>query len=336
MSDELDWRLLDRHLAREAFPDDEVALQRWLAVDPAREARLRALSSAVRSSGDADWDTSRAWSRISARLEEPRHSLHLDRRPVSRPRGRVWLVVGAGALAASALIVIVWWPVDFGPAASGTPELSEIAAASAQQTRVTLRDGTRIVLNAGSRLRYPPGFGAATRDVELEGEGYFEVVHDPIRPFRVHAAGSVTEDLGTRFAVRAYPELRRVDVAVAEGHVSLRRDGASTPSTLGAGQRGRVEVDGSITVIDDADVERWVDWTRGGLVLDEVTLGQAASEIGRRFGVRVDVADSTLAARRVSARFHDEPLPRVLDGVSAALGARWTRDGDRVLVEEAR
>jgi ferric-dicitrate binding protein FerR (iron transport regulator) len=71
-------------------------------------------------------------------------------------------------------------------------------------------------------------------------------------------------------------------------------------------------------------------------LLDGVTLGQAASEIGRRFGVRVDVADSRLASRRVSARFRDEPLPRVLDGVSAALGARWTRDGDHVLLEEVR
>ena len=192
------------------------------------------------------------------------------------------------------------------------------------------------MLNAESRLRYPASFGATARDVELEGEGYFEVVHDSARPFRVHAGGSVTEDLGTRFVVRAYPELRHVDVAVAEGLVSLHRDGTSSPSTLSAGQRGRVESDGSVTVMNDADVERWLDWTHGGLLLDGVTLGQAASEIGRRYGVRVDVADSSLAARRVSARFRDEPLSRVLDGVADALGVHWTRDGDRVMLEEAR
>ena len=87
------------------------------------------------------------------------------------------------------------------------------------------------MLNAESRLRYPADFGATARDVELVGEGYFEVVHDSTRPFRVHAGGSVTEDLGTHFVVRAYPELRHVDVAVTEGLVSLHREGASTPST---------------------------------------------------------------------------------------------------------
>src|SRR5439155_10451835 len=133
-------RLLDRHLAGEASPDDQVALRRWLAADPTREGVLRALSSTVRSSGDADWDTGRAWSRVSARLHEPRFSLHLDRPPVDHSRGRVWLVAGAVAAAAGALIAFVWWPLDSGHSRVGAPAVSAIAAAAAQQTSVTLRD----------------------------------------------------------------------------------------------------------------------------------------------------------------------------------------------------
>ena len=76
MSDDLDWRLLDRHLAGEASPDDEVALHHWLAADPSREQMLRALTSVVRSSDDAGSDTGRAWSRFSTRL--------LQLRPESR------------------------------------------------------------------------------------------------------------------------------------------------------------------------------------------------------------------------------------------------------------
>lgn len=333
MSDDLDWRLLDRHLAGEASPDDELALRHWVAADPGRDGMLRALSSVVRTADDEYWDSGRAWSRVSARLQDPpRLSLYLERRSSRGPRGRVWLV--AGVIAATALALLVWRQLDSRRAAVGMPAVSEISAGPAQQTSFTLRDGTRIVLNAGSRLRYSTGFGVAARDVDLDGEGYFEVVHDSARSFRVHAAGSVTEDLGTRFVVRAYPELRHVDIAVAEGHVSLRRDGGSARSTVGAGQRGRVESDGSVRVVDDVDVERWFDWTRGGLLLDDVTLRLAATEIGRRFGVRVDIADSKLAARHVSARFRNETLSHVLDAISATVGARWTRDGDRVLLEK--
>jgi hypothetical protein len=76
MSDDLDWRLLDRHLAGEASPDDEVALQHWIAADPTRGRLLGVLTSVVRSSDDGGSDTDRAWSRLSTRL--------LQLRPESR------------------------------------------------------------------------------------------------------------------------------------------------------------------------------------------------------------------------------------------------------------
>ena len=145
----------------------------------------------------------------------------------------------------------------------------------------------------------------------------------PRAPSASMRRGSVTEDLGTRFVVRAYPELRHVDVAVAEGHVSLRRDGASARSTVGAGQRGRVESDGSVRVVDDVDVERWFDWTRGGLLLDDVTLRLAATEIGRRFGVRVDIADSKLAASACIGALSQRD--------ASARARRYLRDGWRAL-----
>jgi ferric-dicitrate binding protein FerR (iron transport regulator) len=109
MSDDLDWRLLDRHLAGEDSSDDQVALRRWLAADPAREAALRALASVVRPSDDADWDTCRAWSRFSTRLNEPRLSLYLDRRSSTSRRERVWYAAAAGALATGVLVAIAWW-----------------------------------------------------------------------------------------------------------------------------------------------------------------------------------------------------------------------------------
>jgi transmembrane sensor len=210
--------------------------------------------------------------------------------------------------------------------------MHEVVAAVAQQTSVTLVDGSRVVLNAGSRLRYGGDFGRVARDVELDGEGYFDVVHDETRPFRVHARGTVAQDVGTRFVVRAYPEQRAVDVVVTHGSVALGPERTAAPTLVAAGQRGRVERDGTVTVADDGDVDRWLAWTRGGIVLEGITLADAAVELGRRFGVRVDVRGDELARRRVSARFGDEPLPRVLDAIAAALGARWSREGDRIVI----
>ena len=343
MSDTFDWRILDRHLAGDASPDDERALSAWLAADPRNAEIVNAARAAARATdgrAESSWDVDRAWSRMAARMHESNDSsvVPLHPRKSSGPWtgwSRTPLVASiVGVLAAAAVLVVVLQrPAARTPTAVIASRTHEVLAAPAQQTRVTLGDGTRVVLNAGSRLRYTDDFGRGARDVELDGEAYFDVVHDETRPFRVHARGSIAEDVGTRFVVRAYPELTTVDVVVTQGSVVLRRERASTaPTLLVAGQRGRVAQDGAITLVNDPDVERWLEWTRGGIVLEGVTLGEAAVELGRRFAVRIDVTGDDLARRRVSARFHDEPLPRVLDALGAALGTRWTRVGDRIVI----
>ena len=347
MSDTFDWRIIDRELAGEASSEDDAALRRWLAEDPRHAELLRALRSAAEpNAGKASdhWNVDAAWARLSTRVDgirsprpiglRPAHAA--ERAPASRSL-RQRIAVVTTTLAAASLVALLWQ-------SSTTPESHrvarvgrrEVVAANGQQTRVTLHDGTRVVLNAGSRLRYSPMLGSTPRDVELEGEGYFDVVHDASRPFRVHARGNVAEDIGTRFVVRAYRDSRNVEVVVEEGRVSLKRDRvAASPAMLDAGQLGRVELDGSVTVVDSADVERWLSWTHGVLVLDGLSLAEAAVEIGRRFDAHVVVEDPALAQRRVSARFRSEPLRQVLDALTTAMGAQWARDGNRIVISRA-
>jgi ferric-dicitrate binding protein FerR (iron transport regulator) len=347
MPDSFDWRIIDRHLAGDTTPEDESALRAWLASDP-RNAELlnaaRLASRGVDRPNREAWDADRAWARVAARMTDasdgdviPLHArgTGVIRSPVAARAQRV--VAGAAvAIVAAGVVAVVLQHGAIQSVARGTSQLHEVAAAVAQQTRVTLGDGTRVVLNSGSRLRYADDFGRAARDVDLDGEAFFDVTHDESRPFRVHARGSVAEDLGTSFVVRAYPEQRTVDVVVTHGAVSLRREGASTaPALLAAGQRGQVHPTGAVTVVAEADVDRWTAWTRGGIVLDGMMLSDAAVELERRFGVHVEIRGDDLARRHVSARFHDESLPHVLDALALAVGARWTRDGDRVVVAPA-
>jgi transmembrane sensor len=341
MSDSFDWRIIDRHLAGDATSDDEAALRAWLAADPHNAELLSAARAAGRGIDRPHaevWDVDRAWSRVAARMTDqsdadviPLHARGIVRSPAFARTQRI--VAGAAVvIAAAGVVAVVLQRGAMQPAGPRAPRAHEVAAGVAQQTRVTLGDGTQVVLNAGSRLRYADDFGRGTRDVDLDGEAYFDVVHDESRPFRVHARGSVAQDVGTRFVVRAYPEQRAVDVVVTHGAVSLRREGTSmAPALLAAGQRGHVEPSGAVSVVAETDLDRWTEWTRGGIVLDGMSLGDAALELGRRFGVHVEIRGDDLAQRRVSARFHDEPLPHVLDALAVALGARWTRDGDRVV-----
>lgn len=88
-----------------------------------------------------------------------------------------------------------------------------------------LSDGTRVWLNADSKLKYPVTFGSDKREVELEGEGYFEVTRDETRPFRVVVEKQTVEVLGTEFNVDAYPEEKNTYTTLVSGKVKVDTDG---------------------------------------------------------------------------------------------------------------
>ena len=263
-------------------------------------------------------------------------TLDLDERgtPSRAVRSRVqWL-----RRAVAAVLVLVagaaLWRTTSRPTrrAATASTMRELVAPRGGRADIRLMDGTRVALNAGSRLRYAPDYGRApVREMWLEGEGYFEVRHDAARPFRVHAGGGVAEDLGTRFVLRAYPEQARVEVMVAEGRVALRRDDAGVAArtdsaVVGPGQLGRVSGD-SVTVRPTSDEERYLAWTTGTLVLDDVSLRDALPLLERRYDLSITLADSALGSRRLVGRFRDQPATEVLDAISLALGARYERHG---------
>jgi transmembrane sensor len=164
--------------------------------------------------------------------------------------------------------------------------------------------------------------------VELEGEGYFEVTHDAARPFRVHAHGGLVQDIGTRFTVRAYPELSRVEVVVAEGVVSLRRDNARSADSaiVRPGERGLLADTGRV-VVGPVPTERYTAWARGALVLENVTLGEARRDLERWYDVQITLADPALADRQLMGRFHDESASAALAAIGVALGVRVEQRG---------
>jgi transmembrane sensor len=337
---DIDWQIIDRHLAGTASPDDEAAVRRWLASDAANAILLERLAADVRA--PLGVDVGAAWARLEPRLDEPRRPTRPVLARVAAParrrmRAPVWIAAG---LAAAIVFAVVRPDVEQTKQRTATtavtPVMRVVTAPNSRQSSVMLSDGTRVRLNAGSTLRHGADYGRTSRDVQLEGEAYFDVVHDASRPFRVHARGAVAEDLGTRFVVRAYAELARLEVAVEEGRVALRADRpASDSALLLPGQLGRFAPDGALSVESGVDLERWLGWTHGALVLDGMPLAQAARTIGRRFDVDVAVRGDRLSARTLSARFRDESLEQVLDALAVALDARWTRDGRSITIAPA-
>jgi ferric-dicitrate binding protein FerR (iron transport regulator) len=195
-----------------------------------------------------------------------------------------------------------------------------------------------VVLAAESRLRIPTDFNSVnhTRDLYLDGAAFFDVHHDSTRPFRVHTATGVAEDVGTAFVVTEYPETRGMHVVVASGVVAVKRgggrDGAPPLLTVRAGNLARLDTTGTATLTRHVNVASYLAWTRGGLGFDGTPLREALPQIMRWYDLDLTLGDSALAERRITASFEDEPASRVIQRLALALGLRVEQRGTTTIL----
>jgi transmembrane sensor len=161
--------------------------------------------------------------------------------------------------------------------------------------RLELPDGSQVWLNAKSSLRYPIVFNGSSRNVELKGEGYFEVAKMMSNkkervPFNVvvqRADGeaiSNIEVLGTRFNVSAYDSLLRT--TLTEGKVKVSSKSGAT-ALLSPGQQSIQEGSAALTVADHADTEQAIAWVSGWFNFNNATIREIMEEAARWYSLKV-------------------------------------------------
>lgn len=124
---------------------------------------------------------------------------------------------------------------------------------------IALEDGTRIHLNACSSVTYPEHFLADTREVILEGEGYFEIAKDAERPFIVHVAEAEVKQYGTKFNINAYDE-KNIKVTLAQGSIGVT-DKSCSEKKITPNHSALITASGIKTFADN--VELATEWMRG-------------------------------------------------------------------------
>jgi transmembrane sensor len=292
------------------------------------------------------YDSARAWAKLEGAIDEPAppaDGLPLlspppARRDIgTRPRfsSPNWAARIAAILVLGGAIPLAWQATRPATETLALAAMREVETEPGQRATVRLADGTRVEVGADSRLRYMPELGGARREVYLEGEAYFDVVHDDRRPFVVHTARAVVRDLGTKFNVRSYADVPAVEVVVAEGAVAVAPGKGGDPRDsllLHAGDLGRLEADGKLVARRGVDVGAHLSWMDGRLQLIDVPLREAALRLAHWYGADIRLADSAIATRRYTASLKDETLPQLLDLMALALELRVDRAGDTILL----
>jgi transmembrane sensor len=317
---DIEWDLLFRYLGKDCTAEERARVEDWLAAD----ARHRVIIEAAKVAAE------RTLARMPASAPSPRFVVS---RGTPR-RQSTWAFAAAASLMLVAGGTLLWRSNGVSvPASEAVPALQVATARRGALDTLRLHDGTRVVLGAGSVLRYPAVFAGRSRDVYLAGEAYFEVVHDSQRPFRVHAGEATAEDLGTAFGVRAYAGDSLVQVVVAEGAVALGAAGsAGQAAVLTRGQRGRLAKGSAVASVQQVDIDAYLGWMKGRLVFDETPLAEVAAQLGRWYGVEFRLVGTSQATRQLTASFANKSLPEVLEILSQTLDLRFERRGDTIVV----
>lgn len=210
------------------------------------------------------------------------------------------------------------------------PEYAEIYVPKGERMQMVFQDGTRVWLNADTRLRYPEKFGFSMRRVELDGEAYFSVSHNPARPFVVGLGGAQIEVLGTEFNVQAYDDSPLIAVSLDAGSVSMS-DGRNS-FLLAPSDRllyDRTTRQGRLDHVDTSGVSLW---RKSIISFRDTPLEEVLRTLGRWYDVTFKVTDPRAYDYYFTLTTHDSSLREILSELQRIAPMRFTREGDTIVI----
>ncbi len=180
-----------------------------------------------------------------------------------------------------------------------------------QRAEITLADGTHVWLNSRSTLRFPERFSENTRNVELDGEGYFSVRHDEDNPFTVQTPKYAIQVLGTEFNVKAYHDSPLFETALIKGSVeitspSLSRNLRLKPDEIAKVHNGKIET----SHISDYN---YFKWKEGLFCFEDESIQDLIDKLQLYYDIRIEVQRPALLQYRYSGKF------RIKDGIEHVL-----------------
>jgi len=211
---------------------------------------------------------------------------------------------------------------------SANQAYNEIFSSVDAITKVTLPDGTNVWLNHNSSLRYPAIFQGDFRAVKLNGEGYFEVAHNPKIPFIVKTGEIEVIARGTTFNIMAYDDEDKIETSLINGHVDLQRKASygkpifllkMKPGDLAIFQKSNNEI--STRTIND---DRYFSWKEGKLIFNKEPMDEVAKKLSRWFNIDIQIKDPELCDLTYTATFINETLPQVMDLIARVSPVSYT------------
>ncbi|SDG77194.1 FecR domain-containing protein [Chitinophaga filiformis] len=333
IDEELFTTLAARKLAGEATTAEQQELEMMLQEYPELRERYQLLQqyftvSAYHSSAETEQALQRTMSRIN-----------ISATPVKRMFPWKWIGVAAAAVLITAVAVVVLRPRQ---QQAEVARLMERQNGKATKATIELADGSKIWLNADSKLSYPEVFNGNSREVYLNGEAFFDIAANPKKPFIVHLSSGTVHVLGTSFNIRAY-ENEAVQTSVKTGKVAFIPVVAAgqqpdtiyiTPDEKVTYRKAFAENKEDAIVRETTSAEDDKAWTEGRLVFRDKTLEEIAAELERTFGKKVSFGSDAPRYYRLTGSFQDNSLQDIMYYLARSKAFHYSITDSTLLITE--
>lgn len=247
-----------------------------------------------------------------------------------KPASRVAATI-AVLLALSLSVYLVW---NNGKLAK--EQMLLVFSGSNSKQQVVLHDGSTVLLNKNTTIKFPEVFKNKVRRVELSGEAIFKVTHNPDRPFIVSANGIQVEVLGTVFNVAAYPTEKIVTTTLISGKVKLKYVDPKTKKeqsvTLAPNHSATFFHEQNRFEISKVDVEAVTAWERGELVFKDEPIDGLVAKLSRWYDVDITLSNELKGKYRLTMTIDDEPIDEALLIISKTIPVGYTKTENQIVI----
>lgn len=313
--------LLVKHLLGEGSPEEDRLALEWITATPDHARYFSELQKTWQHSGDLEIpespDEDEAWKRF-------RTLVSAESTPPSRVISfRKWLQVAAAVvvlLGAGWLVIKQWDPLH-----------RTITLSAANQVRqVTLPDGSQVTLNAHSTLSYPGNYGAKTRTVRIQGEGFFDIVPQKNRPFVAETNHLTVTVLGTSFNI--YDRKHSTEVVVETGRVEVT-DGKSA-LYLGAHEKAVFSGDKRQLEKQSVHSDLYNYYRTGTFQCNKTPLRELIATLNEAYQAHITIENASVGALPITTTFrYDQPLDSILAIISQTFQVTISQKGNRIIVQ---
>jgi transmembrane sensor len=240
-----------------------------------------------------------------------------------------------------------------------TDTYNEIKAPLGAKSEIRLNDGTEIMLNAGSSIKYGSDYNSLNRDIVLEGEAYFKVARNIDLPLVVNAGNINIKAIGTEFNVKAYSDEGIIETTLVDGKVEISQNGNNDKDrilVLGPNQKAiyacqsdqltlekikEIEplavkpakiITDNLLVSTKTDVEQATAWTKNKLIIRSENLESLCTKLQRKYNVTFVFKDEEIKKESFSGTLLDETFQQAMSAIMLAAPVDYSLDGRTVIM----